>query len=132
MLADVNVLVIGNGRIGRVLTRQLEDLGATVCVASRGVRPTVRTVPTGHYGPFLQSCNAIVNTAPVPVLGCAELAQTRADCLLLDLASAPGGIDREAAAALGRRCRWELGLPGRCFPASAGRIIEETVLRVLS
>ncbi len=132
MLADARILVIGYGRIGRVLTQQLRALGATVCVASRRVEPAVQTVPTGRYGPFLRDCDAVVNTAPALVLSSAALERTRRDCLILDLASDPGGVDRDAAAALGRRLRWELGLPGRCFPVSAGRIIKETVLQALS
>ena len=34
MAADAEVLIIGNGRIGRVLAQELRALGAKVCVAS--------------------------------------------------------------------------------------------------
>lgn len=131
MLADATVLVIGSGRIGSSLTRQLRALGCRVCVASRGAAPGPDRVPTGAYGPVLGQCDAVVNTAPALVLDAAALAQTRPDCLILDLASVPGGVDFDAAAQLGHRARWELSLPGRMFPRSAGRIIKEAVLRAL-
>ena len=130
-LADAQVAVIGYGRIGRVLTDLLKAMGAEVCVASRGAAHTAQTMPTGEYGPFLSCCDAVVNTAPAPVLPAEALERTRADCLILDLASAPGGVDREAAARLHRRVRWELGLPGREFPVSAGRIIQAAVMRAM-
>ena len=130
MLSDAKILVIGNGRIGRVLMQQLQALGAEVRMASRVPGPGM--VLTGQYGPFLSQCDAIVNTAPALVVTQGTLERTRKDCLILDLASEPGGVDFDAAAALGRHVRWELGLPGRCFPDSAGRIIAQTVLRAWS
>ena len=130
-MADTQIAVIGYGRIGRVTAPLLRAMGAAVCVASRGAALTAQTMPTGSYGPFLEQCDAIVNTAPALVLNADALVRTRPDCLILDLASAPGGVDRAAAAALGRRVRWELGLPGREFPVSAGRIIHASVMRRL-
>lgn len=128
-LADARVLVIGMGRIGRVLTQELEALGATVCAASRHAAHTAHTVPTGDYGDALARCDAVVNTAPALVLDAAALAQLPPSCLVLDLASAPGGVDFAAAKRLGLPVRWELSLPGRMFPASAGRIVRDAVLR---
>lgn len=132
MLADARILVIGYGRIGRIIARYLIALGVEVTVASRGAECALHRVTTGCYGGTLCEYDAIVNTAPAMVLRAEELRQTRQDCFFLDLASAPGGIDRDAAAELGRRLRWELGLPGRYFPVSAGRIIAGTVLRILT
>jgi len=132
MAADAEVLIIGNGRIGRVLAQELRALGAKVCVASRNAVHTENTVPTGAYGENLNRYDAIVNTAPALVFGAVEMEKTREHCFYLDLASAPGGFDREAARKMGRVVHWELGLPGRYFPVSAGRIIQRTVQGVLA
>lgn len=131
-LADTRILVIGHGRIGRILTTELRALGASVCVASRRAVIGEEWVQTGDFGSVLTECDAVVNTAPALVLNAVELQRLRPDCLVLDLASAPGGVDMAAARAIGRKVRWELSLPGRMFPRSAGRIIKDTVQRVLN
>jgi dipicolinate synthase subunit A len=53
------------------------------------------------------------------------------DTVLIDLASAPGGVDAEAAANLGIRVIFALSLPGKYAPVSAGHIIAQTVLSCL-
>lgn len=132
MPADAQILIVGHGRIARVMEQQLRALGAEVWIASRSPGNEPQMVSTGTYGPVLQTCDAVVNTAPALVLNRAALERTRSDCLILDLASNPGGVDRVAAATLGRRLRWELGLPGRYFPVSAGRVIRRTVRNALA
>ena len=132
MLADASVLLIGYGRISRVLETALKALGANVYIASRNTTQGANMVQTGNYSFVLQNCDAIVNTAPALVLTGEELRKIRRECLILDLASAPGGVDQAAAQTLGHRVLWELGLPGREFPISAGRIIKESVHQVLA
>ena len=56
----------------------------------------------------------------------------RKDCLVIDLASKPGGVDFKAASELGVKVVWALGLPGKVAPISAGRIIADTVMNILS
>jgi len=46
---------------------------------------------------------------------------------LIDLASAPGGIDLGAAQELGLQCVWGTALPGKHTPESAGIILAQTV-----
>lgn len=73
----------------------------------------------------------MINTVPSLVLGAADLAELPADCLLLDLASKPGGIDFDAAAALGRRAIWALSLPGKVAPVSAAGALRESIYTIL-
>jgi dipicolinate synthase subunit A len=51
--------------------------------------------------------------------------------LLIDLASAPGGVDAEVARGLGLPVVWALSLPGKYAPVTAGEIIADTVLSML-
>ena len=68
---------------------------------------------------------------PRPGTGETELKDLRPDCLIIDLASKPGGVDMAGAAALGVRVVWALSLPGKVAPVSAGRYIMDTVYHIM-
>ena len=53
------------------------------------------------------------------------------EAFLLDLASAPGGVDREKAEALGLRVLQAPGLPGRTAPVTAAMAIRDSVYHIL-
>ena len=52
--------------------------------------------------------------------------------LVIDLASKPGGVDFETAAALGIRAVWLLSLPGKIAPLTAGETIGKTISNILA
>ena len=60
-----------------------------------------------------------------------NLSLMKDDVLLIDLASAPGGVDFKMAKNLGVRAIHALALPGKYSPRSAGEIIESTILTIL-
>lgn len=132
-------LVIGWGRIGKVLAAKLQALGAKVTVAARKDSDTaliralgMQADTTSRYYRGLGSYDLIVNTVPARVLDRSELAQTRKDCLIIDLASKPGGVDFAAAAELDRSVIWALSLPGKVAPVTAGLIIRDAILSYLN
>lgn len=132
-------LVIGFGRVGQVMAWQLSALGAKVSVAARRSGPLAMarvhgygTEQIGHLVGWLGSYDLIINTVPAPVLGERELMDVRGDCLIIDLASAPGGVDLAAAARLSRQTVWALSLPGKVAPATAGGAIRDTIYQILS
>lgn len=51
--------------------------------------------------------------------------------MIIDLASAPGGVDFDAAQAMGLQAKLASGLPGRCAPDTAGELIAQTILTIL-
>ena len=53
------------------------------------------------------------------------------EALLIDLASAPGGIDGKAAVNMGLNFIWALALPGRIAPTSSAKFIKDTVYTIL-
>ena len=61
-----------------------------------------------------------------------ELEKFGEKTLFIDLASKPGGIDFDAAAELGIKAIWALGLPGKTAPVTAGEIIAETVIDIIT
>ena len=76
-------------------------------------------------------CRVVFNTVPSVLFDRAVLSHLPLRCLLIDLASAPGGIDRLAAQELGIRNVWGPALPGKCAPDSAGILLARTIGEIL-
>ena len=60
-----------------------------------------------------------------------QLCAVRDGAIIIDLASAPGGVDKGAAEKAEVRVITALSLPGRVAPDSAGEIIAETIENIL-
>lgn len=131
-------LVIGYGRIGRLLADRLLALGAEVTVSARKYGDLAwieawgcRSVQTGALTGQLERFDLIFNTAPALILDGARLRETREDCVIIDLASAPGGVDLEAAKWLSRQVIPAPGLPGKVAPRTAAAAIRDSVYHIL-
>ena len=74
----------------------------------------------------------IFNTVPDMVLTKERLMLADRNVLIIDLASEPCGTDFNAAEELGITAKKALGLPGKFAPKTAGEILKETVLNILS
>ena len=129
-------LVVGFGRIGKLLARDLASLGAEVGVSARraddlawigalGYTP----LHTEHLSGTLGAFRVIFNTVPAMVLREEHLRELRRDCVLIELASKPG-IDTDAARLLGLDHVKAGGLPGKVAPETAARAIQETLYRI--
>ncbi len=131
-------LVVGYGRIGKLLAERLMALGASVTVSARRYADLAwihargfRGLQTGSLTGELDRFDLIFNTVPAPVLDASGLRETKESCVILDLASAPGGVDLEAAKRLGRRAIPALGLPGKVAPRSAAAAIRDSIYHIL-
>ncbi|WP_337573907.1 NAD(P)-dependent oxidoreductase [Fournierella sp.] len=132
------VLVLGYGRCGAALAVRLAALGARVTVAARSPGQRAQAESQGltacgleGLAQLLPGFETVVNTIPAPVLDRRTLAALAAGSLVIDLASLPGGVDLEAAEALGVRAIRALSLPARCAPVTAGEFVADTVLAML-
>ena len=137
-IQEARVLVIGYGRLGKLLAQRFSALGARVSVSARKyadlawIRASGYGVEhTGQLSGWLCSYDLIVNTVPAAILGEAELEDLQSGCVVIDLASKPGGVDLEAAAQLGVKVIWALSLPGKAAPVTAGRSIKTTIYNIL-
>ena len=137
-LHDARVLILGFGRLGRALGPRLRGLGAQVWVSARKHEQQAAAESMGLHSEgmdrlqdWLCSYDLVVNTAPALVLGVEELAALKEGALVMDLASRPGGVDLDAAAALGVRVIWALSLPGKVAPVTSGRYIKDTVYHIM-
>lgn len=137
-VSGLPVAVTGYGRVAKALVKLLLAMGATVTVGARkeqDIRAAAslgcRCVPltdAKSLAALAAGQAVIVNTVPYWLFTDEVLAQMTGAPLMIDLASAPGGIDGGAAAARGIRVIWALSLPGKYAPVTAGEIIAETVL----
>ncbi len=137
-IQDARVLIIGYGRVGRAAAQRFGALGARVTVAARRYEQLAwarasgfGTEHTGQLAGWLCGYDLVVNTAPAQMLGEAELADLHPDCLVIDLASKPGGVDFQAAKRLGRSVIWALSLPGKAAPVTAGAAVKLTIYHML-
>lgn len=131
-------LVLGCGRIGLLLAQKLHALHAKVTVSARSARDFarlsasgLRSIDTRRLTGQLSGFDIVFNTIPAPILGASELAELSAPCLLIDLASLPGGIAPDTPIPPSCRVLHALSLPGRVAPLSAARAIHDMVLTIL-
>jgi len=73
----------------------------------------------------------IFNTIPALVLTGKVLERIPAGTLILDLASAPGGVDFQKAASIGIKAVLAPGIPGKVAPKTAGRILAKVIIDLL-
>ena len=119
-LHDSNCLVLGFGRIAKVLAHMLTGLGAHVSCCARK-HSDLAWISTLGYRPMhilelpenVRDFDVILNTIPAQVLTREVLDKTKTDVLVIALASKPGGVDFEAARELNIKTIWALSLPGK-------------------
>lgn len=131
------VLVTGYGRIGSVLSGYLKALGADVTVAARKPESRAAAEKSGlHAEDYPQidyaEYHVVINTVPAFVLDKSAVDRMREDVFIIDLASVPGGVDFQRAKERELTCIHALSLPGKTAPLTAGTIIKDTVMNILS
>lgn len=132
------VLILGFGRIGKVLARKMAGLSAKVTCAARKDEDFAWIRAYGHnvtnintLGENLSKYDIIINTVPHLILTPERLQYVHEDCLLIDLASNPGGIDKKAAKDRGLKLIWALALPGKVAPITTAEFIKDTIYNIL-
>jgi dipicolinate synthase subunit A len=131
--------VLGFGRTGATLARLLGVMGAKTRVAARRKESLARItemnltpIPFNQLSQSLREADIIFNTVPSMVLTADILENVSSEAIIIDLASAPGGTDFQAAKKLGINAVLAPGLPGRVAPKTAGRILARTILGFLA
>ncbi|MBQ6702011.1 MAG: dipicolinate synthase subunit DpsA [Clostridia bacterium] len=130
--------VCGYGRIGKLLSKMLKDLGADVTVFARSEEALTwaevygyNAVPLNKAHDHIVDTDILFNTVPATVIDKKMLEHTKKDVLIIDLASSPGGVDVEFAKNNNRRLIFAGSLPGKVAPDTAGSIIADCVISKL-
>lgn len=132
-----NVLVMGFGRIGKILAKMLDGIGAKVSCEARKTTDLAWIKAYG-YTPInlmelkenLNKYDIIINTIPYMLLNKEYLEEVKKDALIIDLASNPGGVDRNAVKELGIKFVWALSLPGKVSPVTSAEFMKETLYNI--
>ena len=132
-LQGSKVLIIGFGRIGKILSKKLELLGAKVTCSAR---KTIDLAWIEAYGykkintynlENIKDYDIIINTVPHIIFNKELLEQVDKECLLLELASKPGGFDLDAINVLNLNYVPALGLPGKVASKSSAKYIKNCI-----
>ena len=134
-----NALVLGFGRIGKVLAKMLSGIGANVYVEARRF-DDIAWIRSYGYNPvhiseldkIISKADIIFNTIPYVILNSDLLNLINKECLVIDLASKPGGVDFKRAGELGIKTIWALSLPGKVAPVTAAGFIKDTIYNIIN
>lgn len=132
-------MVLGMGRTGFTMARALQGLGSTVKVGVRKQEHFARAEEMG-WKPFMtgellaqvQDVDLLFNTIPSLIITAQVLQRLPKHCLIIDLASAPGGCDFRYAEKRGIKAMLAPGLPGIVAPKSAGIIMANALIQSIT
>jgi dipicolinate synthase subunit A len=133
-----NCLVLGFGRCAKVLALKLKGMDAKVTVAARSADALayaeaagLLTLTLSDMKPFLPVYDFIFNTIPALILDKSCLDQVKQNATIIDIASAPGGVDYEYAMHKKLKAKLCLGLPGKVAPKTSADILVSEIITLL-
>lgn len=137
-LNDSNILVLGFGRIGKSLAHNLTGFTSKIFVEARKQKDIALIKTMGYnevdlkdIDTVLDKMDVIINTIPSIILNEERLKRLKKDVCIIDLASAPGGVDFEFAKELNLNVCWYLSVPSKVFPLSAAIYIKSTINKII-
>jgi dipicolinate synthase subunit A len=137
-LSSQKILILGMGRIAKVLIKQLVGFSNDVTAAARKPQDLEWAKIFGGNGLSLSKAygnlgeyDLFFNTIPSMVLDESRLSKMKKSAVIIDLASKPGGVDFEAASRLGIKANHALSLPGKVAPVTSGEVIAKTIANIL-
>lgn len=131
------ILVIGYGRVGKILADRLKNLGCDVTVTAR--KPSdlaladalsFKFINTGDLNYIKLDFDIIINTVDVKILKDETL--KKSDCKLIIELSTHGGFNMQSAADYGIKAIKAPGLPGIIAPQTAAEILSNTVNHIIN
>ncbi len=132
------IAIFGYGRIGSLTADVLSSIGADITVCARSYSDLAKAKTKGYNTCFIKNSdnnaeeyNIVINTVPAVVINKAMLQKIRKDCLIIDVASTPYGVDYVAASELELNTILCPSLPGKVAPKTAGEIIANGVINII-
>ena len=138
-LHQSEALILGFGRCAKILALKLKGLDVSVTIAARKPEALAYAKAYGFGTCMLQkemldlsSYDFIFNTVPAKIVTRQALLTVKPDVTLIDIASAPGGVDFTAAQELGINASLCLALPGIYAPKTSAEILLEAIVEQLN
>jgi dipicolinate synthase subunit A len=133
-----NVLVIGYGKIGKVLSNMLRGFGARIFCEARNLKDIAFIEAMGYNSIYIDELNSylpkmdyIFNTVPAVLLDQKNMKYINKECTIIDLASVPGGIDFEYAKNLNLNVTWALSLPSKVASKSSAIYLKNSIDKII-
>lgn len=135
---ESNVMILGYGRIGKILCKSFKNLGAKVyCVARK--EPDFAWIREEGCVPIRYNeiekvaslVDIIINTVPSLVIEEKTIKNLKKTCLIIDVASNPGGVDKNIVKRYKIKVISALGIPGKIAPLTAAKYIKEIIEKEL-
>ncbi len=130
--------VFGFGRIARITAQVLKAIGADVTVCVRKSGDIAAAKAFGFDGCYIkdfsneaQKYDILINTVPALIIDRDILLRVKPDSLIIDVASAPFGVNFACAYELGLKVIQSSSLPGKVAPKTAGEIIGRGIINAL-
>lgn len=136
-LHQSRILILGYGRCAKILASKLKGMDANVTICARN--PTQRSLAKAlglenidfpDLKRRISQYDYIFNTVPQIILKEELLRKMARDSCIIDIASAPGGVDHVMAQSLGICTKLCPSLPGIYSPKSSGIMLAKKVLEV--
>ncbi len=131
-------LICGYGCIGKCIAKILPGFGCKVTVAARKHSDRIdaeysgcRTVELEALGNEICNADIVFNTCPAQVLTADVLKNAKKACVIIDLASRPGGCDFEYAKQAGLNAGLYLSLPDVYSPQTSGENLYKLIAAVV-
>ncbi|MEE1517220.1 MAG: dipicolinate synthase subunit DpsA [Lachnospiraceae bacterium] len=133
------VLVLGYGKCGKTLAWKLKNLDAKVTVCARKEEDLEAAYSMGLNTLYLHNLimeigkyDYIFNTIPILILNEEIIKKINPDAIILDIASNPGGVDKNAASQYGIIVKHVLGIPGKYAPKSSGEEMAKELINIMN
>lgn len=133
-----SVAIVGFGRIAMTIARLFKAVGAHVTVIARSSEQKARVIEMGctylsldKFTQYAHSYHLCINTVPALVLTKEIIDQLKGDTSIIDVASAPGGVDFQYAKQSGIKTIHALGIPGKTAPITAGYMLADVLIDLL-
>lgn len=127
------ILITGFGRIGKILTQILVNLGAEIYVLGNKIQDFFWIDKTGAIAlnslENFEICpDFVINTVPKIIFNSKNIKNFDKNTIFLELASKPG-IDKN----LCKNFKYilALGIPGKFFPKYAAEIIKNSIINII-
>lgn len=133
-----NTLVLGYGKCAKTLATKLKGIGANVTIAARNKNDLKLAESVGYKIVDLHNLIMVINdyeyifnTIPALILNENILQYVNPEAIILDIASLPGGINKDFAQNNGIKVIHKLGIPGIYSPKSSGIAMAEDLLSII-
>lgn len=130
--------VLGYGKCGKTICQYLTGMLCHVCVISEPESELAEAATvaetTGNFAYFKTAAGQfdfIFNTVPARVIDSDILKNMKRTTMIIDIASAPGGTDFDAANEFQIHSSLCSGLPGKYAPYASAKAIMETIKSIL-